>query len=486
MLPRRQCCAVAGHVTPGFTAGPFFSSSQVLSFDGQGGLLTSRRRLRHLVASRNARARVITSVVTDGVAESPIGIPSAEPEIGNGASGMDTPIDREETPADRLQAVLDSMVASVSSTFDTLVDPFVRGCSVLQGKWERVNGAYLLRPPGRAKGVIHFIGGAFLGKAPHISYRTFLELLADRGFCVVASSYDLRLDYLAITADIVSQWEAVETDLALDYGTIPVIGVGHSAGAVFHCIASSLFDDMTPKAGNVLISFNNKALREAIPLYANAVLPIARQSVFVESLLPGSFREAIESIPGAIDAAIEGSPVTPARFKTNFLPAIQDARAVVEQLQPLVRELGGVPRPNDALNAEEQASRVLEEFYPPPSDIASAISNMYDVNQTLIVKFSDDSLDESDNLLNLMRRRGDETTVSMMQLEGSHVTPIAQDLSISGQDVGDTKGGVAGDLVGLLRTVFQEGVTASWIRELTILVALIDEWVEAGIANDTL
>jgi acetyl esterase/lipase len=447
---------------------------------------SARRRIK-ASPSVHSRARIFAKVATEDRTKPAVVHVDDRPAGDEGVPDADDSNREEEQPVDRLQATIDSATAFVSAGFDKIVDPFVQNCSLLQGRWERNGGAYILRPRGRAKAVIHFIGGAFFGCAPHIFYRTFLELLAARGFCIVASSYELRLDYLATTAEIVAQWEAVETDLALDYGAIPVIGVGHSAGSVFHCIASSLFDDMNPKAGNVLISFNNKVLREAIPLYSSAVLPIVKQTVAVEEALPDSFLEAIESLPGTIDAAIEGSLITPTRFKKLFLPVIQEARGVVEQLRPLVRELGGVPRRKETLQeGEGQDSRVLDEFYPPPSDIAAAISKMYGVPQTLIVRFSDDNLDESETLLSHIRLRGDDSVVSMMELEGSHITPLTQDLTIPSTEPSDQKSNRALDLAGLIQMVLRETAAAFGMREVGKLVVLIDEWVDAGIANDTL
>lgn len=50
-----------------------------------------------------------------------------------------------------------------------------------------VEGSWVLRPPmssAPARAVIHFLGGAFLGAAPQLTYRLFLENLAAQGFLV--------------------------------------------------------------------------------------------------------------------------------------------------------------------------------------------------------------------------------------------------------------------------------------------------------------
>lgn len=52
--------------------------------------------------------------------------------------------------------------------------------------WVSLCGAKVVRPPPwvTAKGVVHFIGGAFVGAAPHWTYRRFLMSLAERGALV--------------------------------------------------------------------------------------------------------------------------------------------------------------------------------------------------------------------------------------------------------------------------------------------------------------
>jgi hypothetical protein len=52
--------------------------------------------------------------------------------------------------------------------------------------WQEVEGCWVLRPPGGAapEAVVHFLGGAFVGAAPQLSYRLFLEALAQRNILV--------------------------------------------------------------------------------------------------------------------------------------------------------------------------------------------------------------------------------------------------------------------------------------------------------------
>lgn len=55
-----------------------------------------------------------------------------------------------------------------------------------KGRWEFINGCCILRPPNgiNTKCIMHFIGGAFIGAAPELAYRKFLEALSLRGILV--------------------------------------------------------------------------------------------------------------------------------------------------------------------------------------------------------------------------------------------------------------------------------------------------------------
>ena len=91
-----------------------------------------------------------------------------------------------------------------------------RGASVarrstlgLYGDWESSEGgSYLLEPAGEAKGVVHFVGGAFIGAASQLTYRYLLERFASDGYLVVATPFRLSFDYLSVCDAV----EASQTD----------------------------------------------------------------------------------------------------------------------------------------------------------------------------------------------------------------------------------------------------------------------------------
>lgn len=50
----------------------------------------------------------------------------------------------------------------------------------------------------KVEGVVHFLGGAFVGAAPHLTYRYLLESLSKQGYLIVTTPYRLEFDYIAM------------------------------------------------------------------------------------------------------------------------------------------------------------------------------------------------------------------------------------------------------------------------------------------------
>lgn len=143
------------------------------------------------------------------------------------------------------------------------------------GRWEFVHGNWVLRPSSSEevpRAVLHFLGGALVGASPHITYRYLLERLADKGFLVIATPYQLSFDHLQTCDEVISKFERMAPSIARQYGAIPVVGIGHSCGALLQLLITSLFPD-TPRAANALLSFNNKPVQEAVPFFEEIFAP---------------------------------------------------------------------------------------------------------------------------------------------------------------------------------------------------------------------
>jgi len=350
-----------------------------------------------------------------------------------------------------------------SKVADSIAEFFyapLASCSVISRQWQCVGGNYILRPSIEPKAVIHFIGGAFIGATPQIVYRTFLEKLVARGYLVVATPYNLTFDYMDAVASIADSWTTLRNKhlSTMDLPDIPVIGVGHSAGALFQSLGSSLFlDDFNRRTANVLISFNNMQASDAIPVYKDLFAPAFSQLVQMDDSIPipQDFRDTLYLIPNALEDFIMGNSLTPNRVRENFLPTVQESRKIFEQIAPLIREIG-----NDG---------EAPEFYPTPHDCQAAVENLYDIPNTLIVSFESDTIDDSAKLEEMIREkakrsRGDVMNITSIKLRGTHITPLAQDIpNANGNSLGKALQSLA------------DGAGGS---DMNKLVQVLDSWID--------
>ncbi|MFB2978684.1 DUF1350 family protein [Microseira sp. BLCC-F43] len=133
--------------------------------------------------------------------------------------------------------------------------------------WQEISGNWVLIPP-RPLAIIHFLGGAFVATAPQVTYRMLLEDLGRKGYLVVATPFVNTLDHAAIARSVLYSFEdtleTLQANSLLRRRYLPIYGIGHSMGCKLHLLIGSLFS--VERAGNILISFNNYAARDAIPL----------------------------------------------------------------------------------------------------------------------------------------------------------------------------------------------------------------------------
>lgn len=209
--------------------------------------------------------------------------------------------------------------------------------------WQEISGnwVYIPRQP---RAVIHFLGGAFVAAAPHLTYRLLLEDLAKQGYAIVATPFINTFDHRSIASDVYNRFEdtldLLQKRRYLPIDNLPVYGLGHSMGCKLHLLIGSMYD--VDRAGNILISFNNFSARDAVPL------------------------------------------------------------------------MGQIPQEFNM------------EFSPNPQETLKLIAEYYDVPQNLIVKFSNDTLDQSYTLGQTLKQIF-PGTISTLKINGSHVTPLGQD-----------------------------------------------------------
>ena len=136
--------------------------------------------------------------------------------------------------------------------------------------WQEVSGNWLLVPE-QPRAIIHFLGGAFIAAAPHLTYRWLLENLYAEGYCIVATPFVNTFDHGAIAAEVRTTYEQalIYLNRRFDTATVPTYGMGHSMGCKVHLLLGSLYG--IQRTGNVLISFNNYPARKSIPLLEQVI-----------------------------------------------------------------------------------------------------------------------------------------------------------------------------------------------------------------------
>lgn len=213
--------------------------------------------------------------------------------------------------------------------------------------WQEVSGSWVLIPA-RPKGIVHFLGGAFVATAPQMTYRCLLEHLERQGYAVIATPFVNTLDHTAIARDVLNRFETtlsrLQAKTVLGKRYLPIYGMGHSMGCKLHLLIGSLFP--IERNGNVLISFNNYPAKRAIP--------------FIEQL--------------------------------NIQPAFDI------------------------------------EFTPSPLETNELISKRYQVRRNLLIKFTNDDIDQTVSLTQVLQQRFPDM-VAVQTLPGTHLTPLGQDVN---------------------------------------------------------
>lgn len=213
----------------------------------------------------------------------------------------------------------------------------------LAGRWEQREGNFVLRPRSKteeAVGVIHFIGGAFVGAAPHLTYRYLLETLCDAGYIIVATPYKLDFDYVKCADEILDRFDRVAVQLAREVGPLPVVGVGHSAGALLQTLITCLFPG-APRAGNVLVSFNNKEVREAIPAFDELVVPVT-DSILDDAPQSVQFRNAVGNFRAILDSTVDtiaSSVLVPGFVENEAVPVLRQGLEILYQIPFVLRTI---------------------------------------------------------------------------------------------------------------------------------------------------
>ncbi|RID59851.1 hypothetical protein BRARA_F03048 [Brassica rapa] len=268
--------------------------------------------------------------------------------------------------------------------------------------WSEVEGAWVLRPRNsNPKMVAHFIGGIFVGAAPQLTYRLFLERLAEKDVLVIATPYASGFDHFAIADEVQFKFDRCCRSLHESVQDLPSFGIGHSLGSLIHLLIGSRY--AVQRNGNVFMAFNNKEASLAIPLFSPVLVPMA------QSL--GPLLSQVATSP----TVRLGAEMTRKQLETLSPPIMKQILPLVEQLPPLYMDL----------------VKGREDFIPKPEETRRLIRSYYGISRNLLIKFEDDSIDETPILAQVL---GVESSISskldmsIRTLPGDHGLPLQQSL----------------------------------------------------------
>lgn len=305
------------------------------------------------------------------------------------------------------------------------------GAGEEQAPWERIEGCDVLLPPDSlaVRGVVHFVGGALVGVIPRQAYGALLEALAAAGYAVIATPDPqlLGFDHGAAARSVCARYADASAAIRQRYGVdelrLPVFGLGHSLGAKVLLLAGSDPDCEATlgvrRAANALLAYNNYSARRSVPLF-EPLLGALRAGLQGAGAGAASALQLVKQLEGAIDGYAEGTQVA-APFRTGL------------------RELG---RLSGQLGAALSGVALAEDFTPGPAETLSQVGSRYSVSSNLVLRFSADTICESEQLARQLRARftapdGIGGRLAYKRLRGTHVTPNTPDLRAgAGADAG--------------------------------------------------
>ncbi|KAG7536969.1 Alpha/Beta hydrolase fold [Arabidopsis suecica] len=268
--------------------------------------------------------------------------------------------------------------------------------------WSEVEGAWVLKPRNsKPKMVVHFIGGIFVGAAPQLTYRLFLERLAEKDILVIATPYASGFDHFNIADEVQFKFDRCCRSLQEIVQDLPSFGIGHSLGSVIHLLIGSRY--AVQRNGNVFMAFNNKEASLAIPLFSPVLVPMAQRL--------GPLLSQMATSP----TIRLGAEMTRKQLETLSPPIMKQILPLVEQLPPLYMDL----------------VKGREDFIPKPEETRRLIRSYYGISRNLLIKFEDDSIDETSILAQVL---GVESSISskldmsIRTLPGDHGLPLQQAL----------------------------------------------------------
>lgn len=322
--------------------------------------------------------------------------------------------------------------------------------------YRRLDSCLVIPPPKgkKPKAIIKFLGGAFIGAVPEVTYSYLLGLLANEGYLIISVPYNVTFDHSQAAKEVYERFHSCLNSILTsglpnddvspsELVDLPLYSVGHSNGALLQVLSGSYFTDKIPKA-NAIISYNNRPATEAVP-YFEQLGPLMSQLMPVVEASPVSSmaKGAADAWRVLLDTAEAMTPDYDPETRVSL-------NKFVDQL-PLVFN---------------QVAQGISEFKPTPSENRECCKNSYNVRKTLLVKFNFDAIDETDLLEETLRPRVEAIggTLDKISLNGNHITPCIQEPKLQVGDVYTPADAIA------------QGLKTLSLNDTKILATTISDW----------
>ncbi|KAL6215665.1 hypothetical protein ACLB2K_015093 [Fragaria x ananassa] len=296
-----------------------------------------------------------------------------------------------------------SSASSIASTTTSVSNGYVGPGSSTQTptntnrNYTRSGSCLVIPPPAgkKPRAIIKFLGGAFIGAVPEVTYRSPLHQMP----------YNVTFDHVQAAHQVYDRFNScLDTILAsglpnvdlspAQLAELPVFSVGHSNGALLQA--------------NAIIAYNNRPATEAVPYFeqlgplVNQMIPIVEASP-VPSMARTASGDAWKALVDAAGAVLPDNEKETLNSFTKF----------VDQLPSVLNEV----------------TQGTSEFKPTPSENREFFKSSYNVKHTLLVKFNFDGIDETDTLEETLKPRVEAIcgTLEKVEISGNHITPCVQE-----------------------------------------------------------
>jgi hypothetical protein len=299
-------------------------------------------------------------------------------------------------------------------------------------EWYSVDGCSILLPYERTpRAVIHFIGGFVAGVISPVAYGKILMSLANAGYLICVSPIPaFDIEHGNTVASISSQFsycyqKSILPLMGPEGRMVPIIGLSHSLGGKFTALLCSRKQDrksIPPRLGNVYMAFNNYGLSQSLELSQSQIKDFSpeMQKVMSSVNLP-QFKNILNMARstriGDMFSNLAGKAVSQA---AQLDPEGDFADTVSKRVSALI----GNNLDNAAEKVGDSFQQILDaEFDPTPQETLDLISDGYNVQNNVLIRFVDDEIDETHKLQFALQKRGG-CDIDLLTLTGDHLTPL--------------------------------------------------------------